>query len=280
MVFRAQPFELLWAAFVAGTGLAAAGVLAALPAEPERVRRFPLVEGLFPTVVYVPVPEAAAQQLHALAAALVAACAAANLTPCCDLHTDACNSGSKLLLWPTCPASDGKEQTASSTAVARRANELEQQQQQQQQQQHEQTGTEGSAPAQALPLHMSLSQTVPIRYGQAASLKAAVAKQLRPCRRFGAQLSGLACLTNEPKTRSFVCLRVAAGLQQVLRMVGQVDAAFTLHGLPEFHESPLPMCPWPGRQATRLRRCSSGWAASATPQWQCRCPRRCAKWAN
>jgi hypothetical protein len=39
---------------VAASGQAAASVLAALPAEPERVWSFPLVEGLIPTVVYVP----------------------------------------------------------------------------------------------------------------------------------------------------------------------------------------------------------------------------------
>jgi hypothetical protein len=51
--------------------------------------------------------------------------------------------------------------------------------------------------------------------GQAASLKAAPEKQLRPCRAFKVQLEGLVCLTNEPKTRSFMCIQVATGLQQV-----------------------------------------------------------------
>jgi hypothetical protein len=40
--------------YVAATAQGAAGALSALPAEPERVRCFPLVEGLFPTVVFVP----------------------------------------------------------------------------------------------------------------------------------------------------------------------------------------------------------------------------------
>ncbi|WIA37444.1 hypothetical protein OEZ86_014367 [Tetradesmus obliquus] len=152
----------------AAAGQAATSTQTALPAEPARVRCFPLVEGLFPTVVYVPVPEAAAQQLQALAAQL----------------------------------------------------------------------------------------TVPIRYGQAASLTAALQKQLKPYRRFKVQLSGLVCLTNEQKTRTFVCLRVADGLQQVLRMIRQVDAAFTLHGLPEFYENPVPhvTLAWaPGDQAQVLQ---------------------------
>jgi hypothetical protein len=38
---------------VAGASIAA-HTAAALPAEPERVLRFPIVEGLFPTLVYVP----------------------------------------------------------------------------------------------------------------------------------------------------------------------------------------------------------------------------------
>ncbi|WIA17220.1 hypothetical protein OEZ85_014099 [Tetradesmus obliquus] len=165
----------------AAAGQAASGTQAALPA---RVRCFPLVQGLFPTMVYVPVPEAAAQQLQALAAQLVAAVAAAGLAS-------------------------------------------------------------------------HLSQTVPIRYGQAASLTAALQKQLKPYRRFKVQLSGLVCLTNEPKTRTFVCLRVAEGLQQVLRMIRQVDAAFTLHGLPQFHENPVPhvSLAWaPGDQTQVLQR--------------------------
>jgi hypothetical protein len=151
----------------------------------------------------------AAQQLHVLANALIAACAVANL----DTHTQGCSgSSSKLRLWPTCAASDCS--TACSTEGA-------DPQQQQQQQQAGSQGTDNTDTAHSLPLHLSLSQTVPIRYGQAASLKAALEKQLRPCRTFKLQLQGLVCLTNEPKTRSFVCIRVATGLQQVsLQLLG------------------------------------------------------------
>jgi hypothetical protein len=165
----------------------------------------------------------AAQQLHALTDALVTACAAADLTAHCDEHIQGrsgSSSGSrKLQLWPTCSASNG-------SSIACGTEPAEPQQQQQQQQQLGQKGAEGTN---SLPLHLSLSQTVPIRYGQAASLKAALEQQLRPCRKFKLQLAGLVCLTNEPKTRSFVCIRVASGSQQV---------GFALFMLP-FHDRHL-----------------------------------------
>jgi hypothetical protein len=163
------------------------------------------------------VPEAAAQQLQALAAELIAACTAAELATQCDQQSTASNSSSsssssRLLLWPTCPPVPASIDTIVGSQEELPANP----QQQQQQQQEEAAQMAQSA---ALPLHMSLSRTVPIRYGQAASLAAALEKQLRPCRKFRGLLSGLVCLTNEPKTRSFVCLRVADGVQQVSKYV-------------------------------------------------------------
>jgi hypothetical protein len=170
----------------------------------------------------------AAQQLHTLADALIAACAKADLIPNYDTHTkddcsDSSSSSSKLRLWPTCPASNA----LNGSSIACSTELAEPQQQQQQQQQVGPQGTDGTDKPHSLPLHLSLSQTVPIRYGQTASLKAALEKQLRPCRAFKLQLEGLVCLTNEPKTRSFVCIRVASGLQQVSLLVwgGRVMSA-------------------------------------------------------
>jgi hypothetical protein len=159
------------------------------------------------------------QQLHALTAALVAACMASDLASNCNQQSGLVSgSCSKLLLWPTCPFANSSSCTSSSAATDCATNP-----QQQQQQQPDAAG-EGGTPPHALPLHLSLSQTVPIRYGQAASLKAALEKQLRPCRKFTLQLSGLVCLTNEPRTRTFVSLRVATGLQQVRQRCAMTPA--------------------------------------------------------
>lgn len=68
---------------------------------------------------------------------------------------------------------------------------------------------------QQLPLHMSISRTVPIKRIQIESLQAALSKQLKPFKAFKVQLQGLVCLVNDAKARSFVGLRVSCGEKQV-----------------------------------------------------------------
>lgn len=62
---------------------------------------------------------------------------------------------------------------------------------------------------------MSLSRTVAVRHAQIASLKAALAKQLRPFKAFKLQLAGLVCLVNDNHSRSFVGIKAAPGQPQV-----------------------------------------------------------------
>jgi hypothetical protein len=88
------------------------------------------------------------------------------------------------------------------------AGEAPQQQQRQQQQQQ-------------LPLHISISRTLPIRATQRDSVRAALAQQLRPhSRAFSVALQGLVALRNEGGTRTFVGIKVAAGHKQVCVGVG------------------------------------------------------------
>lgn len=68
---------------------------------------------------------------------------------------------------------------------------------------------------QQLPLHMSISRTVPIKKVQIDSLQAALTKQLKPFKGFKLQLQGLLCLVNDSATRSFVGIKVATGEKQV-----------------------------------------------------------------
>eukprot|EP00879_Flechtneria_rotunda_P020650 GHRR01021729.1.p1 GENE.GHRR01021729.1~~GHRR01021729.1.p1 ORF type:complete len:296 (+),score=98.52 GHRR01021729.1:715-1602(+) len=109
---------------------------------------------------------------------------------------------------------------------------------------------------QHLPLHMTISRTVPIRHIQIASLRAALSKHLKPFRAFAVELHGLCCLVNDNDSRTFVGLRVSKGQQKVVHLVEAVNRAFILHGLPTFHEDPLPhvSLAWtPGNQVSRLQ---------------------------
>jgi hypothetical protein len=72
---------------------------------------------------------------------------------------------------------------------------------------------------QQLPLHMSISRTVPIKRIQIESLQAALTKQLKPFKACRVQLQGLVCLVNESATRSFVGIKVATGEKLVSAML-------------------------------------------------------------
>lgn len=117
-------------------------------------------------------------------------------------------------LWPTfdwtaaAPQHQPQNGTTSASATAAAADQQQQQQ---------------------LPLHMSISRTVPIKRIQIESLQAALTKQLKPFKAFRVQLQGLLALVNDAKARSFVGVRVAAaGEKQVSRALpGSEQAAST-----------------------------------------------------
>jgi hypothetical protein len=83
-------------------------------------------------------------------------------------------------------------------------------------------------PPQQLPLHISISRTVPIRHIQIESLKVALTKQLKPFKAARVSLAGLCALRNDAATRSFVGIRVAAGAQQVRAHAPQPILLFQL----------------------------------------------------
>eukprot|EP00775_Hariotina_reticulata_P013345 gene13345-13473_t len=94
------------------------------------------------------------------------------------------------------------------------------------------------------------------RHIQADSLRAAVARQLRPFRAFPLTLSGLTCLANDNNSRTFVGIKAQLGKKHVLRMIEAVNRAFSSHGLPAFYEVPIPhvSLAWvPGDEVTRLQ---------------------------
>jgi hypothetical protein len=79
---------------------------------------------------------------------------------------------------------------------------------------------------QQLPLHMSISRTVPIKRVQIDSLQAALTKQLKPFKACRVQLQGLVCLVNDAATRSFVGVKVAAGEARVSVCLSVVVSVF------------------------------------------------------
>lgn len=89
------------------------------------------------------------------------------------------------------------------------------------------------AAEQQLPLHMSISRTVPIKRIQIESLQAALSKQLKPFKAFKVQLQGLVCLVNDAATRSFVGIKVATA--EKLVSVARQPAQYNHHVAPGFH---------------------------------------------
>lgn len=220
-----------------------------LPPEPPRVRIFPHVEGNYATVVYITVEEPAQAQLQELALDLLSNVSAAT----------ADSSASVLHLWPTFPWSSTYDTAAAPAAAAASAPAQQQssaREQQSPQQQEAPADSQQQQQQQSLPLHISISRTVPIKRIQADSLQAALTKQLKPFKACRVQLQGLLCLVNDPGSRSFMGVKVAAGEKQVVRMVEAVNRAFITHGLQPFYEDPLPhvSLAWtPGNHTGRLQ---------------------------
>jgi hypothetical protein len=125
--------------------------------------------------------------------------AAAGLQGPSDAATASGCSG--LYLWPTFDLAPTNAGTAAAVTEAGTAAA-------------QQRPSQGAA-EQQLPLHLSISRTVPIKRIQIESLQAALTKQLKPFKAFRAQLQGLVCLANDTATRSFVGIKVATGEKQV-----------------------------------------------------------------
>ncbi|GLC59597.1 hypothetical protein PLESTB_001504400 [Pleodorina starrii] len=104
--------------------------------------------------------------------------------------------------------------------------------------------------------HISLSRTVPVRHPQIAPLTEQLAERLGAmgsC--FQVSLAGLRSFVNDEGSRSFVSVMATRGSEQICALIRQVDAAFGQHGLPAFHQVPLPHVSvgWlPGDQRTRI----------------------------
>lgn len=117
-------------------------------------------------------------------------------------------------------------------------------------------------------LHISLSRTVPIKHRQIQSLTTQVARNIRKLPPYSITLTGLRAMVNEDRTRSFVCLDVAAGRRNVVEMVAAVDRAFIMHGLPGFHEHPQPHLSFgwlPGDKGAELTAALAALAAPDLP---------------
>lgn len=150
---------------------------------------------------YLPAVEEPSQaQLQALALDLLSNVSAATA----DSSASAC-----LHLWPTFSWSTNATAAAPAAAAGAPAHATPA---------HEQSAQEAAtADQQSLPLHISISRTVPIKRIQIDSLQAALSKQLKPFKACRLQLQGLVCLVNDSATRSFVGVQVAAGDKQVRR---------------------------------------------------------------
>jgi hypothetical protein len=150
------------------------------------------------------VDEAAQAQLQALTATLLSQCITATAAAAArngGTSNTAARGTAGVQLWPTFswkPSEASGTPTAMAAAPARAA-----------------AAAAQDTTDQQLPLHMSISRTLPIKRIQMDSLQAALTKQLKPFKAFKVQLQGLLCLVNDADTRSFVGVRAAAGEQQV-----------------------------------------------------------------
>lgn len=156
-------------------------------------------------VSLIAVDEPARAQLQALATELLSnvARATAGAAPPSETGSTASNRPDAIHLWPTFAWAPEAASTAPASAAAAPAGTLGQQ------------DPQSDAADQQLPLHLSISRTVPIKRIQIDSLQAALSKQLKPFKSCRVQLQGLVCLVNDAATRSFVGIRVATGEKQV-----------------------------------------------------------------
>ena len=106
---------------------------------------------------------------------------------------------------------------------------------------------EGSPEGGRIGLHMSLSRTCPTRRGQHRTILQGLRKQLRRQQQWAAALEfdvgSPIVLTNDERTRTFVCLQLhasAAGARRGLdAFVRAVDIVFRQHGLQTYYADPV-----------------------------------------
>jgi hypothetical protein len=96
-----------------------------------------------------------------------------------------------------------------------------------------------------MPLHVSLSRTVPIRSIQIGSLlkglQQTLTQNLKKNRSLDVRIGGSAdVLLNDEKTRTFITLPVSdKGEEKLKNIIDRVSKVFVLHGLPKYYEDPI-----------------------------------------
>ncbi|KAK9796299.1 hypothetical protein WJX73_008460 [Symbiochloris irregularis] len=120
-------------------------------------------------------------------------------------------------------------------------------------------------------LHLSLSRTVAIKRPQIEDLVSKLQRALVKVERFIISFKEWAVLVNDEGTRSFLCLAVTQGHDQVCRCIRQVDKAFMLFSLQRFYEDPNPhvSVAWVlgNQRAALLERLQSA-GPQSLPEWQ------------
>lgn len=86
--------------------------------------------------------------------------------------------------------------------------------------------------------HVSLSRTVKLRHHWIQPIVDALRVKFAPVCHFSIFLGSLEVYTNEEKTRTFLGLKVHRGVEQLKRLVVEVDACLTEYELPLFYEDP------------------------------------------
>eukprot|EP00743_Colponemidia_sp_Colp-15_P005313 GILK01005713.1.p1 GENE.GILK01005713.1~~GILK01005713.1.p1 ORF type:complete len:265 (-),score=21.07 GILK01005713.1:183-977(-) len=92
-------------------------------------------------------------------------------------------------------------------------------------------------------LHLSLSRTFTVQFHLIEPLLARLQQEL--CRppslgAFSVSLRDVELFSNDERTRWFSSLSVLHGRREIINLIGRVDAALKLFGLPLYYQNPLP----------------------------------------
>lgn len=178
----------------------------------SRVRTFPHVEGMYPTLVMVPVV-LGPPELETLAR--------------CIYHLQQLLPGQ---LHPLIPQLHHSQPEC--------------QQQQQPPKQATHASLKRAQPhleVQSGDLHISLSHCVPVRFADLELLIGHLRESLQSCQRPDrVTLEGLSTFCNTECTRTFLSIPVVQGAKQVVAMTKAVDRSFSVLGLRTFHKDPRP----------------------------------------
>lgn len=87
-------------------------------------------------------------------------------------------------------------------------------------------------------LHLSLSRPLQLWTNQRDAFKAAIVAAVSKHPPLTLAFAGLANLTNDEKTRQFLCLEVGYGHEELLSLVQSIDGVLASKKLPVYYEQP------------------------------------------